>query len=66
MATLHEIERAITELPREQLASFRTWFAEFDAKVWDQQFAEDVAAGRQDGLADEALQDVREGRRTNR
>ena len=55
MSTLQDIERAITQLPREQLASLRTWFAEFDAKDWDEQFEEDVAAGRLDSLADEAL-----------
>ncbi len=65
MSTLQDIERAIALLPREQLASFRAWFAEFDAKVWDEQFAEDVAAGRLDALADAALKDLREGRCTD-
>lgn len=62
MTTLDDVKTAITRLPREQLASLRAWFAEFDAKVWDEQFAEDVAAGRLDALADEALKDLREGR----
>lgn len=65
MSTLLDIERAIAQLPREQLASFRAWFAEFDAKVWDEQFEEDVAAGRLDRLAEEALKDLREGRCTD-
>jgi hypothetical protein len=65
MSTLQDIERAIAQLPREQLASFRAWFAEFDAKVWDEQFEEDVAAGRLDRLAEEALKDLREGRCTD-
>jgi hypothetical protein len=29
--------------------------------VWDAQFAEDVAAGRLDQLADDALEDLRRG-----
>ena len=29
---------------------------------WDKQFEQDVAAGRLDGLADEAIRDLREGR----
>jgi hypothetical protein len=37
------------------------WFAEFDAEIWDRQFEEDVAAGRLDGLAEQALQHLREG-----
>jgi hypothetical protein len=39
--------------------------AEFDAKRWDQQFEEDVAAGRLDNLAQRALQHLREGRCTD-
>ena len=65
MSSLQDIERAIAQLPREQLASFRAWFAEFDAKLWDEQFEEDVAAGRLDRLAEEALKDLREGRCTD-
>jgi hypothetical protein len=41
------------------------WFAEFDAEIWDRQFEEDVAAGRLDGLAKQALQYLREGRCTD-
>ena len=65
MSTLQDIERAITQLPREQLAALRDWFAEFDAKDWDRQFEEDVAAGRLDALGDDALKDLREGRCTD-
>jgi len=39
--------------------------AAFDAEVWDQQFEEDVAAGRLEQLAEEALQDLRAGRCTD-
>jgi len=46
------------------LAAFRAWFAEFDARVWDRHFEEDVAAGRLDALADEALRDLQAGRCT--
>jgi hypothetical protein len=44
------------------LARFRKWFAEYDAAVWDRQFAQDGAAGRLDELAREALHDHRAGR----
>jgi hypothetical protein len=37
-----------------------------DAAAWDRQIEEDVAAGRLDALADEALDDLREGRCTDR
>jgi hypothetical protein len=54
----------VEEIPPEELARFRAWFAEFDASLWDQQIDADVAAGRLDALAHEALQDLREGRCT--
>lgn len=62
MSTLKEISDAVGKLPAEELASFRAWFAEFDADHWDRQFVEDVSAGRLDDLADEALRDLHEGR----
>lgn len=65
MSTLIEIERAVQSLAGEQLAAFRAWFAEYDADVWDQEIEADVAAGRLDGLADEALADLRAGRCTD-
>jgi hypothetical protein len=52
MSTVEEIERAVRELPPEELALFRAWFAEFDAGVWDRQIEADVAAGRLDALAE--------------
>jgi hypothetical protein len=60
MSTIHEIEDAIRQLPEEELVVFRAWFAEFDAAAWDRQFEVDVAEGRIDALADEALRDSRE------
>jgi hypothetical protein len=62
MSTIHEIESAVTRLSRHDLTAFRDWFAEFDAAAWDQQLAQDAAAGRLDALADEALRDRLEGR----
>jgi hypothetical protein len=63
MRDLLEIERAVSQLSEEDLAAFRIWFAEFDAEIWDRQFEEDVAAGRLDGLAQQALQHLQEGRK---
>ncbi|EGJ32638.1 MULTISPECIES: hypothetical protein [Moorena] len=62
---LGEIERAVSQLSREDLAKFRAWFAEFDAANWDRQFETDVAAGRLDALADKALKDSRQGNCTD-
>jgi hypothetical protein len=65
MGTVREIEEAIRKLRSADLAAFRAWFAEFDADVWDRELEEDVAAGRLDHLAEEALRDFREGRCTD-
>jgi hypothetical protein len=65
MSTVHEIEDAVRRLPSADLTAFRAWFAEFDAEVWDRQLEADVAAGRLDALAEEALTDLREGRCTD-
>ncbi len=65
MNTLQDISDAVGKLPPEDLAAFRAWFTEFDASWWDHQFEDDVAAGRLDDLADEALRDLREGRCTD-
>jgi hypothetical protein len=66
MSTVHEIEDAIRKLPELDLVALRAWFAEFDATAWDRQFERDVAEGRPDALAQEALRDAREGRCTDR
>ena len=65
MSTVQEIEGAVKNLSRSDLSNFRNWFLEFDADAWDKQFEEDVAAGRLDALADEAIRDLREGRCTH-
>jgi len=62
MSTVQEIESAVSHLPPADLAAFRAWFADFDAAAWDRTFAADVAAGRLDALAEEALSDLRSGR----
>ena len=65
MSTVHEIEEAIRGLEPQEIAALRDWFAAFDAEIWDRQLEQDVAAGRLDRLAEEALGDLREGRCTD-
>ena len=60
-----EIERAVSQLFSANLTAFRVWFAEFDAEVWDRQFEKDVAAGRLESLAEQALQHFSAGRCTH-
>ena len=46
----------------EDLAKFRARFPELDAWLWDQQIAEDFAAGKLDVLIAEAREDFKAGR----
>lgn len=64
MRTVQDIEEAIRQLAPQDFAALRTWFAAFDAEQWDTQFEEDVAAGRLDALAQEAIRDLQAGRCT--
>ncbi|MGZ8898875.1 MAG: hypothetical protein ACXW3Z_02165 [Limisphaerales bacterium] len=64
MSSVQDIEKAISQLSPEDLRLFRTWFHEFDAEAWDQQLEADVAAGRLDKLAAEALKELGAGRCT--
>ena len=58
MSTIEEIEEAVRGLSAQELAAFRAWFTEFDAAAWDRQIEQDIAAGRLDALAEEALDDM--------
>jgi hypothetical protein len=62
MTTIEEIEKAVAELPQEQLDAFRAWFEQFDAERFDQKIERDIKAGKLDPLADEVLADHRIGR----
>ena len=65
MSTIQEIESAIRQLSESDRAKLRDWFVELDHMAWDEQIANDVAAGRLDALAEEAIRDLREGRCTD-
>lgn len=66
MTTIQEIEAAIRGLSEDERAAFRAWYAEFDAQEWDRQIEVDAAAGRLNWLIDEARDDLRKGRCTDR
>jgi hypothetical protein len=63
VTTVQEIEKALTKLPPEKLAEFRSWYTEFDAAQWDEQIENDIQAGRLDAFADQALNDLSQNRR---
>ena len=62
MSKLEQIEAAIVELSPEELRKLARRIAEIDQQRWDEQLERDVAAGRLDFLADEAIADFKAGR----
>jgi hypothetical protein len=62
MTTVHQIEEAVKKLSESEYRAFAEWFAENDAKRWDEQFERDVKAGRLDKLADAAVRDFKDGK----
>ena len=61
MSRVEDIESRVSELSPEELAAFRKWFQTFDSDTWDRQIEADAQAGRLDSLADEALDQFRNG-----
>lgn len=51
------LEREVEKLDRQELRRFAEWFAEREASLWDEQIAEDAAAGRLDFLIAEAREE---------
>jgi hypothetical protein len=62
MASVKEIEQAVSSLPPDELAQFRAWFEAFDAERFDAKIERDSSAGKLDRLANEAKEDFRAGR----
>lgn len=61
MTRVEVLEQEVQKLSSEELASFRKWFAEYEAKRWDRQIEKDVRSGKLDALAERALAAHRRG-----
>lgn len=62
MSEIEQLERTVSNLSPGDLAQFRAWFLEFDARVWDQQIESDLKAGKLDKLMAEARTEYQEGK----
>jgi hypothetical protein len=60
MSELQKLAERIEKLSPEELRKFRAWFAEFDARLWDEQIEADAKAGKLDGLVAEGLAEHKE------
>lgn len=61
--SVKEIEMAITQLPRSEVAELSRWFEEFEAQIWDEQIARDSKAGRFEELIEGRLMSIVTGYR---
>jgi hypothetical protein len=61
MTNIEVIEREVEKLTPEELAEFRAWFIEHDWETWDRELERDVAAGRLERFATEALAEIERG-----
>jgi len=64
MNKIENIENEVRSLTEAELSTFRKWFIEFDADVWDRQLKRDSAAGKLAELARKSLSDHKSGKST--
>ncbi len=60
--TVEDIEKAITQLPQDQLREFRVWYEKYDSDAWDEQIERDVAKGKLDAFAEAAIVEHKAGK----
>jgi hypothetical protein len=61
MSTVEQIEAAILKLSPQELSQLADWVLDLDEQRWDEQIEQDVAAGKLDFLAQEALAEFEAG-----
>ena len=62
--SVHDLETAVTQLSKEELARFSQWFEEYVADEWDREIEADILAGRFDAAGKRAKADYDAGRCT--
>ena len=61
MTKVEDIEEAVSKLTPEQLARFRAWFEDFEARRFDEKIERDAKSGKLDRLAEDAVRAYRKG-----
>lgn len=61
ISNLEQIEAAIISLPPKEFEVLRSWFFDLDYERWDQQLEQDIADGKLDALAQEAIAEFKAG-----
>jgi hypothetical protein len=60
--TIEDLEKAVAELPPDQLEQFLAWIEEYNAARLDRTIERDAASGKLDRFADRAIADYKAGR----
>ena len=61
MSTLEQIEAAILALPSEEFQKLRHWLLDLDYERWDEKLEKDIADGKLEALAEEAIAEFQAG-----
>jgi hypothetical protein len=61
MSTVEQIEAAILTLPADEFQRLRQWLLDVDYERWDEQLEKDIAAGKLETLAEEAIAEFNSG-----
>jgi hypothetical protein len=61
LTAVEEIESAILKLSPQDVSKLAEWVLDLDERNWDKQIERDVAAGKLDFLAKEALEELESG-----
>jgi hypothetical protein len=61
MSTVKQIEAEILKLSPEELSQLAGWVLDLDEQRWDEQIEQDIAVGKLDFLAKEALAELEAG-----
>jgi hypothetical protein len=62
MSTLEQIEAAILTLSPNEFQKLRKWLSDLDYERWDEQLEQNVADGKLEALAEEAIAEFKAGR----
>ena len=62
MMSIKDIEAAITKLSAKELADLASWFADYQASVWDEQIEKDLETGRLDHFLSEVENEYKAGK----
>jgi hypothetical protein len=61
MSNLEKIEAAILTLPSDEFQQLKQWFFDMDYQRWDEQLEQDIADGKLEALAEEAIAEFNAG-----